>query len=93
MPTTDHEKEDKDQEGRGQVKAIVIGDFNRVVGEGSTGKVVGLFGFGRRNEKGKIFTSFCRQYDLAVMSTWLREIKTELHTWKSGKANKLIKFL
>ena len=33
------------QKGRGQV----IGDFNSIVGEGSTDKVVGPFGLGRRN--------------------------------------------
>ena len=42
------------QEGRGQVNAIMRGDFYSIMGEGSTDKVVGPFGLGRRNERGKM---------------------------------------
>ena len=34
---------------KGQVNAIVMGDFNRIVEEGSTYKAVGPFGLSRRN--------------------------------------------
>ena len=34
-----------------RVNAIVMGDFNSIVGEGSTDKVVGPFGLCRRNER------------------------------------------
>ena len=70
MPTTNHDDDDEieklyeeiseilHQEGRGQVNAIVMGDFNSIVGEGSTDKVVGPFGIGRRNERGKMVIDF-----------------------------------
>ena len=59
MPTTNHDddvieklyeeiSEILHQEGRGQVNAIVMGDFNSIVREGSTDKVVGPFGLGRK---------------------------------------------
>jgi Exonuclease III len=65
MPTTNHNDDEKEklyeemgeilqQEGRGQVNAIVMGDFNSIVGEESTDKVVIPFGVGRKNERGKM---------------------------------------
>ena len=78
MPTTNYDDEIKKlyeeiseilhQEGRGQVNAIVMGDFNSIVGEGSTDKVLGPFGLGRRNERGKMLIEFCKQDDLVVMN-------------------------
>ena len=54
IPTTNHDDDETEklyeemskimhQEGRGQVNAIVMGDFNSIVEEGSTDKVVGPF--------------------------------------------------
>ena len=60
-----------------------MGDFNSIVGEGSTDKVVGPFGLGRRNERGKMLIDFCKQHDLVVMNTWFKKRKTKLYTWKS----------
>ena len=57
------------QEERGQVNAIVMGDFNSIVGEESTDKVVGPFGLGSRNERDKMLIDFCKQHDLVVMNT------------------------
>ena len=42
----------------------VMGDFNSIVGEVSTDKVVELFGLGERNERGKMLIDFCKQHDL-----------------------------
>ena len=47
-------------EERGQVNAMVMGDFNSIVGKGSTDKVVGPFGLCRRNERGKMLIDFCK---------------------------------
>ena len=79
MPTTNHDDDEIEklyeeiseilcQQGRGQVNAIEMGDFNSIVGEGSTDKVVGPFELGIRNERGKMF-DFCKQHDLVVMNT------------------------
>ena len=93
MPTTNHDDEIEKpydeisailhQEGRGQVKAIVMGDFNSIVGDRSTEKAVGLFGLGRRNERGKRLIDFCKQHDFVVMNNWFKKIKPKLCTWKS----------
>ena len=46
------------QERRGKVNAIVIGNFNSIVGEGSTDKLVEPFGLGRRNEQSMMLIDF-----------------------------------
>ena len=62
MPTTNHDDDEIEQlyeeiseilhqEGRGQVNSIVMGDFNSIVGEEFTDKVVERFGLGRKNER------------------------------------------
>ena len=43
-----------------RVNAIVMGDFNSIVGEGSTDKVVGLFGLGKRNERDNMLINRAR---------------------------------
>jgi hypothetical protein len=62
------------------VNAIVMGDFNSIVREGFTDKVVGPFGLGRRNERGKMPIDFCKQQDLLVMNTWFVKRKTKQYT-------------
>ena len=71
------------QEDRDQVNAIVMGDFNSIVGKGSTDKVVGPFGLSRKTERGKMLIDFCMQHDLVVMNTWFKKRKTKLYIWKS----------
>ena len=44
------------QEGRGQM----MGDFNSIVREGSTDKVIGPFGLGIGNKRGNILIDFCK---------------------------------
>ena len=60
-----------------------MGDFNSIVEEESTDKVVGPFGLGRRNERGKMLIDFFKQHDLVVMNTWFKKRKTKLYTQKS----------
>ena len=45
--------------------------------------MVGPFGLGRKNERGKMLIDFCKQHDLVVMNTWCMKRKTKLYTWKS----------
>ena len=65
------------------MNAIVMGDFNSIVGEVSTDKVVGRFGLGRKNERSKMLIDFSKQHYLVVMNTWFKKRKTKLYTWKS----------
>ena len=92
MPTTDRDDEDiekmyykinniQHQEGRDQLNAIVMGDFDSIVGERSAIKVVGPFELCRRNERVKMLI-ICRQYNLVVMHMWFKKRKTKLYTWK-----------
>ena len=59
------------------MKALVMGDFNSIVAEESTDKVVGPFGLGRRNERGKMPIDFCKQHELVVRNTWFKKRKNE----------------
>jgi hypothetical protein len=92
MPTTNHDDDEIEklyeeiseilhQKGRGQVNVIVMGDFNSIVGEESTDKVVGPFGLGRKTGIGKMVIDFCKQHDLVVMNTWFKKRKTKLYTF------------
>ena len=47
-----------------------MGDYNTIVVEESTDKIVGPFGHGKRNEKGKILINYWKQRNLVVMNTW-----------------------
>ena len=62
------------------MNAIVMGDFNSIVGEGFTDKMEVPFGFGKRNKRGKMLIDFCKQHDLVMMNTWFKEMKTKLYT-------------
>ena len=55
------------------MNAIVMGDVNSIVGEGSTHKVPGYFELGRRNERGKMLIDFCKQHDLVVKNMWFKK--------------------
>ena len=46
------------------------------VGEGSISKVVGPYGLGEINERGKMLINFCRQPDLVEVNTWFKKRKT-----------------
>ncbi|WP_330950458.1 hypothetical protein, partial [Streptococcus anginosus] len=71
------------QEGRGKVNAIIVGDFNSVVGEGCQEMIVGAHGLGRRNERWKMLIDFCKQHDLIVTNTRYKKRKIKLYTWKN----------
>ena len=71
MPTTDHGDDETaktydeisdilHQEGKDQMNAIVVENFNSIVGDGSTSKVLGPFGLGTKNERDKIDINFYR---------------------------------
>ncbi|KAI5738445.1 hypothetical protein M8J77_007179 [Diaphorina citri] len=94
MPTsrgTDEEVEEiykqveeiMNENGRGQVRSIVMGDWNSVVGEESVGGVVGKHGLGKRNERGERLIGFCEQFGLWISNTWFQQHKRRLYTWRN----------
>ena len=89
MPKTNHDSDEIEklyeiskilhQEERDQVNSIVMGDFESIVGQVSTDKVVGPFELGKRNERGKTPINFCNKHNLVVMNKWFKKTKTKLH--------------
>ena len=49
---------------------MIMGDFNAKVCNGTSGKTIGPFGLGKRNERGDRLIHWCEEKGLAVMNTW-----------------------
>src|SRR5437867_6743451 len=93
MPTTTHEDYEVEDmydqiermisKQKGNANVIVMGDFNArlSVGEGSDEKVIGKYGFGKRNERGEMLNSFCKKNQLMVTHTWFQQEKRRRYTW------------
>uniref|UniRef100_A0A8D8S3W4 Craniofacial development protein 2 n=1 Tax=Cacopsylla melanoneura TaxID=428564 RepID=A0A8D8S3W4_9HEMI len=69
--------------GKGQVRLMIIGDFNSIVGETPYENIVGKFGLGKRNERGEKLIEFCKTFKLWISNTWFKNHKRRLYTWKS----------
>ena len=72
------------------MNVIVMRDFRNIVGEVSTAKVVGPFGLGKRNKRGKMLIDFCKQHDLVVMNTCFKKMKTKLYTMEEPRRQETI---
>ena len=94
MPTSEATEEEVDQiydqiedvyeeNGKGQVRTIIIGDWNSVVGKGRQTNVVGDYGLGKRNERGDKLVNFCDRLDLCIANTWFKNHPRRLYTWKA----------
>ena len=42
------------EHGKGKIHTVIMGDWNSVVGNGKVGKIVGPYGLGGQNDRGKI---------------------------------------
>ncbi|KAI5742530.1 hypothetical protein M8J77_008273 [Diaphorina citri] len=71
-----------EENGKGQIRIIVMGDWNSVVGEEGVDGIVGKFGYGKRNERGEKLIEFCKQKNLWIANTWFKHHKRRLYTWK-----------
>src|SRR6476469_774953 len=93
LPTTDYENEEVEKlydqleeilgKQKGTDNVIVIGDFNAVVEEGKEDRVVGKFGFGKRNDRGERLIKFCKSQKLVITNTWFEYKKRRTYKWKS----------
>ncbi|VVC44948.1 Endonuclease/exonuclease/phosphatase [Cinara cedri] len=54
---------------------IVMGDMNATVGEGKELAIVGQFGLGTRNDRGRILIEFCTRNDLIITNTHFQQHK------------------
>jgi hypothetical protein len=64
---------------------VVIGDFNSKIGARATHEndVMGLFGYGTRNERGERWIRFCRKNQLFVTNTMFKRKTHQKWTWRS----------
>ena len=62
---------------------MIMGDFNAKVGNGTSGKTIGPFGLGKRNERGDRLIHWCEEKRLAVMNTWFDVHPRHRYTWVS----------
>ena len=49
--------------------AIIMGDFNAIVGEGRDGREVEDFSLGKRNARGERVAEFCRKNGMIITNT------------------------
>lgn len=92
MPTSQHKDEEIEEmyeaieevmkDEKGNEFTIIMGDWNAVVGEGQSGKEIGKFGLGKRNDRGQMLSEFCERHKLMVTNTWFEMDKRRRYTWK-----------
>ena len=70
------------EHGKGKIHTVIMGDWNSVVGNGKVGKIVGPYGLGNQNDRGKMLIEFCQRNKLVVTNTWFKRHKRRLYTWK-----------
>ena len=60
-----------------------MGDLNAKVGDERYQNIIGMHGFGRRNERGERLIQFCQKNKLIIANTWFQQPVRKLCTWKS----------
>jgi len=67
---------------------IILGDFNSKIGATNVDhhmrQVVGGFGLGEMNERGKKLMDFCLQRRRSIVNTYFKHYPGRLYTWKSS---------
>ena len=74
---------------------IVMGDFNAKIGQPTDNDddVMGQYGFGERNERGKSLLEFARKNELFISNSMFYKRPTRRHTWTLGRAKNEIDFI
>ena len=62
---------------------VIMDDFNAKVGNETSGKTIGPFVLGKRNERGDRLIPWCEEKGLAVMNTWFDVHPRHRYTWVS----------
>jgi hypothetical protein len=89
IPTSEHEDDEVEdlydiieeileEDGKGDTKAIIMGDWNSAVGDEWYRNIIGPHGLGRKNHRGQMLINFCERNGLIVTNTWFRKPKRRL---------------
>lgn len=64
---------------------VLMGEFNAKIGmrEANENDVMGLFGYGTRNERGEKLITFCRQHELFIANLLFKKQSQRKWTWLS----------
>ena len=67
---------------------LIGGDVNGHIGRDITGydDVIGLYGYGDRNDEGEMVLTMCKNHRLKVLNTMFKKEREKLITYKSGEA-------
>ena len=68
---------------KGNTNAIIMGDWNSVVGDEPYRNIAGPHGLGRKNHRGQMLITFWERNGLIVTNTWFRKPKRRLYKWKA----------
>jgi hypothetical protein len=80
MPTSEDEDDEVEElygvieeileeDGKGNTKAIIMGDWNSVVGDEPYRNIVGPRGLERKNHRGQMLINFCERNGVIVTNT------------------------
>ena len=87
MPTLEYEDDEVEElcgvteeyleeDGKGEMSAIIMGDWNRMVGDKSYWNTVEPYWLGRRNQRGQRLSHLCERNELVITNTWFKKSKT-----------------
>ena len=78
-----------------QGKIALNADLNGHVSEGSIGdeEIMGRYGAGTRNEKGRMLMDFLKRMDLAIINTYFKKKDKHRVTYKSGGKSTQVDYL
>jgi len=94
MPTSEYEDDEVEklydtieeileEDGNGDTKSIILGDWHSIFGDESYRNIVGSHGLGRRNHRSQMLIDFRERIGLIVTNTWFKKPKRRLYPWKA----------
>jgi exonuclease III len=67
-----------EEDGKGETNAIIMGDWNSVVGDKAHHNIDGSYGLGRRNQRGQILIDVCERNGFVLTNTCFKKHKRRL---------------
>jgi exonuclease III len=66
-----------------ETNTIIVGDWNSVVADKAHHNICGLYGLGRRNQRGQMLIDFCKRNRLVIKNTFFKKPKRRFYIWKT----------